>query len=252
MDRSEAAMSSRCASIGSVDAVVYSVDFWGEAVGEGATEAHYCTVGAIGKRNTADAPFIIANEYICGRIALMLPLPVPPGAIMRTDDGGIAYLALRFGQKDEKSPPVIWDDLFADEEKIAAGVAAFDCWIANTDRHAKNIAYVRDTMPVVAFDHSHALLGPNEGPARLHDPAKDFGASELAQKVKTDNYLDEWASRIGGISSAAIEDVCKAASDQDALSEDQAQAVASFLTARQGRIMDLLKSSITQIQWGLS
>src|SRR5690348_11554661 len=103
--------------------------------------------------------YVVPNEFICGRLGLIMGLPVPPGVVVRADSGDLAYVALRFGQKGEKLPPVIPEHVVEDNPSVAAGVVAFDCWVGNRDRHTQNLAYSRAVRNMHIFDHSHALLG---------------------------------------------------------------------------------------------
>ena len=238
-----------------MEEVIYVVDVWGEPVGAGATAPQYCSLGGVCKRNTEQQPYVIANELICGRLGLMIGVPVPPGAIVRGEnEGELAHVCLRFGQKGERPPPAALDELVEDCPSEAAGVVAFDCWIANDDRHPENIAFVRGTLPVVAYDHSHALLGPTEGPGRLADHDRTLAGSQIGSYITDDSHLVDWADRISGISDAAIEALCMRTVLEGAIDQAEAEAVRDFLANRKGRIMDLLRAStqaLPNVQWGL-
>lgn len=88
---------------------VYVVDAWGDPVGVGSNGARWCTIGAIAKTNAAGRPFLVANEFICNRLAMMLGLPTPPGVIARSDNGEACFVALRFGRHSEVPPPANLD-----------------------------------------------------------------------------------------------------------------------------------------------
>lgn len=120
----------------------YEIDAWGDPL-PGASAPRYCTLSGIAKLNSASAPYAVANEFICGRLGLMVGLPVPPGVVVTADDGRLAYVSLRFGPKGQRPPPTIPEHLVEDKPSVAAGIIAFDCWIGNEDRHQENVAYVR-------------------------------------------------------------------------------------------------------------
>jgi hypothetical protein len=82
-----------------VNELVFEIDAWGDPVGEGISGARYCTLGGVAKINGPNSQLGVANEYICGRLALVLGLPVPVGEVVRTPDGEIAYVALRPGRR---------------------------------------------------------------------------------------------------------------------------------------------------------
>ena len=44
-----------------------------------ASAARYCTMTGIAKVAATNQPYVVANELICGRLGLMLGLPIPPG-----------------------------------------------------------------------------------------------------------------------------------------------------------------------------
>src|SRR5258707_6897182 len=139
---------------------IFEIDAWGDSLGAGATAPRYCTLGGVAKLNpVGGSAYIVAAEYICARLALLIGLPVPPGIAIRTKDGQMGYISLRFGPKGERPPPVIAEHLVEDRPELAAALVAFDGWVANDDRHDQNIAYIRGKLPLVVYDHSHALVG---------------------------------------------------------------------------------------------
>lgn len=238
-----------------MDAGIYSIDAWGDPVGSGATAPRYCSLGGVAKTSSAGHEFITANEFVCGRLALLIGLPVPVGAIVEGDSGQSAYVSLRFGKKGERPPPVIIDDLVADQPRLAAGIVALDCWVANGDRHHENVAYVRGSLSVTVYDHSHALLGPGgDALARVGKPDEPFVGGQLAAALENDAHLHDWAARISGIPDVRVEEICADASAQGAVDAQTAEAASRFLNARKGRIIDLLKAagnSLPKVQWGL-
>ncbi len=147
----------------------YAVDAFGESL-DGTAGARACTIHGVIKQNTPGAPHLVANEFICGRLAAAMGLPVPPGGIVKLDDDSLAYVSLRFGLNGEQPPPAYADELVADLPDLALRIVAFDCWVANRDRHEGNLTYERRAIPPMVFDHEKALMG-GIGPDRL-DGAK--------------------------------------------------------------------------------
>jgi hypothetical protein len=78
-------------------------------------------VEGVAKVNSAPNSYTVANEYICGRLALSIGLPAPPGVIVRAQNGSLAYLSLRFDD-GVRPPPVIGKDLADDHPHVASGV----------------------------------------------------------------------------------------------------------------------------------
>ena len=227
----------------------FEIDAWGELVGATASAPRHCTLGGIVKVATTEQRYVVPNEFICGRLGLVLGLPVPPGVIVRAEDGEtLAYVCLRFGEKGEKPPPAFAADLVADNPKKAAGVMAFDCWILNPDRHANNLAYTRST-PLQVFDHGHAFLGPTtgHGVARLEKHRDTPVLSHcIAPEITSARYFRAWADRIASIHDDVIADLVDSVTMVDGalgLTRDEGAIAKEFLVYRKARIIDLLASN---------
>ena len=223
------------------------IDAWGEQL-TGACAPQRCTLSGVAKRNSTDAPYAVPNEFICGRLGLLIGLPVPPGAVVTTDDRKLAYVSLRFGSKGEPPPPLDPRKFVEDHPNTAAGVIAFDCWIGNPDRHQHNLAYVRGEpkIPVTVFDHSHALLGVQAGAAvqRLRETIDDpLISGILRQHVTSSREFRGWASRIGALSNALIWDICRTVIHPDGISAEECTAAAEFLIHRKNRVLEKLRAS---------
>jgi hypothetical protein len=88
-----------------MDLGFYEIDAWGEQL-TGACAPQRCALSGVAKRNSPDAPYAVANEFVCARLGLLIGLPVPPGAVVSTDDGKLGYVSLRFGPKGKPPPPL--------------------------------------------------------------------------------------------------------------------------------------------------
>ena len=225
----------------------YAVDVWGERLGHGtAADPRWCTLTGVAKTNVAAAPYAVANEFICGRLGFMIGLPIPPGVIVVSDDNQLAYVCLRFGLKGERPPPAIPNELAADNPSIAAGVIAFDVWIGNGDRHNGNIAYSRGLLPVVVFDHSHALLGyaAGQGVKTLADNVdQPLLAGCLLPHIESGAAIRRWTDRIGALHDDLIAEVCNCLVRPGGLTKDEADAAASFLCKRKVGLYDRIKGA---------
>ncbi len=232
----------------------YVVDTWGDKLGGGtAADPQYCTLEGIAKLNsTADAgdqaPYAVTNEFICGRLALIIGLPVPPGVIVTADDDKLAYVSLRFGPKGELPPPANIPHLVEDHPSIAAGVVAFDCWIGNQDRHDRNIAYQRGSAEhsVTVFDHSHALLGHQRGKAAellRQQIGSPLIAGSVAPAITSSAGFVDWANRINTVSDGLIRELCRAVVHPDGIAPEERDAAEEFLIQRKGRILEMIQAS---------
>ena len=225
----------------------YEIDAWGEQL-TGACAPRFCTLAGVAKRNSAHAPYAVPNEFICGRLGMLIGLPVPPGAVITADNGKLAYVSLRFGPKGEPPPPVDPQEFIEDNPSIAAGVVAFDHWIGNPDRHQHNLAYVRGEpkIPVAVFDHSHALLGLQAGAAvqLLRETADDpLVSGILRQHITSSSEFGEWANRIGEVSNKLIREICRTVVHADGITAGECIAAAEFLIYRKDRVLEKLQAS---------
>jgi hypothetical protein len=230
------------------DAGFFEVDVWGAPVGAGVAGARYCTLSGVAKLNGPAGSYVVANEFICGRIGLALGLPVPPGVIVDASNGEPAYVVLRFGKKSERPPPVIPADLVEDFPRVAAGIVVFDSLILNGDRHQENVAYSRAGLPVNVFDHSHALLGSSagNGTARLTKQLDSpFIRGCLVPHLRDGSLLYGWVERVQALRDDYISDVIGQATQGGALPDatDRATVLATLLH-RRDRIRKVIDEAI--------
>jgi hypothetical protein len=238
----------------------YEIDAWGEQL-TGDSAPQRCTLSGVAKRNSPKAPYAVPSEFICSRLALLIGLPVPPGAVVTADDGNLAYVSLRFGPKVGSPPPLDAREFVEDNPSTAAGVIAFDCWVGNPDRHEHNLAYVRGEwkVPVTVFDHSHALLGVRAGAAvqqlctTLDEPVI---SGILRQHITSSTEFEYWANRIGAVPVELIRDICQTVVHPDGITADECTAVTEFLIHRKDRILEMIQSSKGRMpnvrQWELN
>lgn len=229
---------------------ITTVDRIGEQV-DGTAGAYVCALQGVLKQNSASSPFLVANEFVCGRLAICMGLPVPAGDVVQLPDGQSAgYISLRFGQ--EQPPRVIPSEFVRDHRGLALRLLAFDCWIANDDRHEGNLAYARGLIPPMIFDHDKALLGPGEdglqGVERLerHQDSAILNGC-IAKYIKDINGIMDGVIDIADetrwIAKTSLPRICDSAEGLGILDVDQREAVERFLTQRASaltRLMDKL------------
>lgn len=185
----------------------YGVASIGPATSQGVTGTMWATLDGVVKVNSPVAPYTVANEYVCGRLAQILGLPVPPGTIATLNDGQPAYVMLKFGHKGDKPPKADIAAFVAARPKLAARIAVFDCWVINADRHPGNLAYIPGISASV-FDHGHALLGIHEGQAEKfleHNGHQALWQSCLLEHLTSWQDLSEAAGIIRSLSKLVID-----------------------------------------------
>lgn len=69
--------------------MAYFIDTIGEGLG-GVTDPHFCSIAGVLKRRSAEHHYVVANEFICGRLGLLAGLNIPPGVMVLTDEGDSA------------------------------------------------------------------------------------------------------------------------------------------------------------------
>jgi hypothetical protein len=153
-------------------------------------------------------------------------------------------------------PPVIPADFVKDHPNIAAGVIAFDCWVANYDRHDENLAYSNRLLPPTVFDHDLALMG-NQGPERLDALLEDGIAGNCLCGCVTDaRQFRVWSARIASLDDDLIEGICESITCEGGLTGEEAAATSRFLVRRKLRIGLLLRNSADSMprvaQWDLT
>ena len=117
-------------------------------------------------------PYICANEWIAGLIALQCGLPVLRMAVVRHPAGlavGWKYLGTGLFASLASDPRLIAAAQNADAVYL---IAVFDALVRNVDRHAGNVVAQRisrnaPVFRLLAYDHDRALIHPLVRPDHL-------------------------------------------------------------------------------------
>jgi hypothetical protein len=218
------------------------------------------------KKNSADVPVAVANEYCGGELARQLRLPVPPGFVADVpEDGETAYATLGFNLHGENTPEIDAAAAVRAEPDLCSGVLVFDVWIINTDRHPKNLSFLERRPPhrVNVFDHSHAPFYPDAisamqqrmGIAGWVEQGEQRGHRHcLLDVLPTDAFLMKWVERIQSIPEAHIREIC---TDAEPLGwpAGTAATVANQLIGRRAQLPWLISRERHEFksinQWGL-
>lgn len=151
----------------------------------GCTKPYYiiCDDGeiyAVKFKQNPEGPRVLANEFVCSKLAKLLDLPVPTPAIISVEkrfieDFGNQISAhvgedikpgYHFGtQKIDKVFPIENADMLksAQNKFIIPEILLFDHWIGNSDRESNkgNLLFNFGKMEIAVIDHTHAFeLGP--------------------------------------------------------------------------------------------
>jgi len=241
----------------------------GDQLKIGVAGSRHLTIAAVGKQNMPGEPYCIPNEMICGALGRFLCLPVPPSGVMSKEDGESWFASLNFNLTGNDLPPVTPAECVSKLPSLSAGILLFDIWIANPDRHTKNLALDSFAKPPLmsVFDHGHALFGyaKDKGKERLaaresknslgiswkHEDPIESGKNRhcLLDVVNSDEHFNHWMERIELTPDFYIEEVCRDALPYG-LNIDECAAAIDFLKKRRATIRNLVdtnKSEFTAI-----
>ena len=230
----------------------------GSKIGGGALESHHASLRSVVKNNEV-LKYCISNEFICAEIGRFVGLPIPPCGIVYAQGYAIKhwFASLNFNLTADDLPPIDPQKCTDDLPDLSTGLILFDIWIANPDRHRKNLSVDLDERPprMSIFDHSHALFGHVNGAGiqRLNDLQDRLGISGgtvtgqnrhcLIDKLNTDSFFHKWCDRIVSVPDYLIEDVCNGTVDMKMITTQEASAAKNFLIRRRNNIRALVDSN---------
>lgn len=241
----------------------------GDFPGRATNDAWELTAVSIGRANSDDSPYLIPNEWICGNLAQFLRLPIPPFALMRENAHRKGMFAsLRFGRGDQPPPDIRPDACVQRHPDLCAGILMFDIWIANEDRHGRNIFVDNPARPrdIRIYDHDRALFGcfAGYGQKRLKNLRDRLGCSGgsvtggnvhcFLRRVADRNHLDAWYPRIANTPDWFIEDVCNAVVNLG-ITREEADSAIDFLKYRRTSLEKIVYENRAEFasiaDWGL-
>lgn len=223
---------------------VYRTTGWGQPVGIGATGAVYANVSAICKTNSA-SPYFIANELVASELGRILRLPVPPGFIVLDTTPTAYYASLDFNLTGVALPPVIAGDFIAAFRPELPLIVVFDIFIANSDRHDRNLSAVYAPPSFNLFDHSHALLGggaASTGITCLQNAQTSIvvnAAHVVISGINDENLLVAAVERVESIPNYYIESIVGEASGYG-VTAPEARTLREFLINRKDQVRHLI------------
>lgn len=217
-------------------------------------------------------PKQLANELMVAALAnaVGMPIPgahlamVPPGTMPANKGPSLADGSrLVFGSLDALTPPVA--QLYQGQdatvqrkvrERLAewssiGGLYGFDSWVANTDRHDRNLLFSGD-KDIWLIDHGHCFTGPTWTPANLNPP------QVYSNKLKSWLTPVMSEARRAAVASAATEITQKAKALDlrklgelnhvlDVLDSGDFDALVSFLTERNAHVPRLAADALNLV-----
>jgi hypothetical protein len=238
------------------------------AVSDGVNDGYWIPTKSYSKANSDESPYCIANEWICGRIAQFLCLPIAPFAILKPPKQKPFFASL--GMTPERTTPKDGDPAVCMERfpEICTGILVFDILIANSDRRAGNVKVDTPGDPswMRIIDHERALFGcmPKDGKEQLSAMWSRLGITGGAVSLGTRHiFLDlvnksdvlfEWVSRVYALPDWYIESTCEYAQPYG-ITKSECKAAIKFLKERRRELDALIVQHKAQFksikQWEL-
>lgn len=207
-----------------------------------------------------ESPFAVANDFIGSEIGRLLGLPIPPGAITRSelDMHRPMYSCLDFDWTRETLVNAEPDECATSLPDESTGILLFDVLIANPDRFPWNLKADSPLDPTYlrVYDHADAIFGV-EGESRLNSiqltslgfnwPNRNKNDHCLLPHLRDGRFRETWYGKIGMVPDFQIQNVCNAAM-ASGLSKGQAMAVRDFLIYRKHHITDIVDANRSAFQ----
>jgi len=154
-------------------------------------------------------PYIIANEFICARLAAELGFLVPECQFQLI--GEQAWFLSRYMDHEGFTYPKF---LRCRNITDIPTLLLFDLWVCNTDRWESNLLISRvtdapDIYEFVVIDHSHALFGEADLPKFPLDidPRLCFIFRELAEQITSNRDWELALSKVYNLNKMEITEV---------------------------------------------
>jgi hypothetical protein len=209
---------------------------------KGANEVLYGTARVLVKPNHF-ATAMVANEFICARLAIGLGLPVPMGDAATLNDQS-AWVSAEIVLDGVALPDVDPDVIATAAPSDVAGICVFDVWVANYDRSPDNVLY-HPKIGLWAIDHEHALGGPSPSLGDLnHEVLNPVHWPLLAPDKLNTVYLRSWCELVRQISPGMIDAALREAQARKLINTVTRVALQRFLSERSRMIDHLLEKSI--------
>ncbi len=207
-----------------------------------ATPKRTVHVGGLAKAATFGAPYVVANDVICGHLGRTLGLPVS-FCFVAAVDGGLHYVALDFNRTGQALPPADVRALVRHDHALPSGVVVFDAWICNADRHTRNLHFDPATGQTHVFDHGGALFGPWAGGVSELQGRRDalnVGEHVVVPHVTDLDGLQHLLARVQALPRLVVEDAVAPAVGAG-LTDDEGAFCVDFLVERARRLPELFR-----------
>jgi hypothetical protein len=214
---------------------------------------------------------VLANEYVCAKIAEVLELPLSSPSFINIDDifiddfgvevnahvGNDISTGIHFGTKKvKKTFPITNSRMLqsAQNVDIIPEIILFDHIIGNSDRdwNGGNLIFDASSMNIVVIDHTHAfelgaLWNAQELNRRIGNPIDTYDTSGFVYKklipfVKGHNPFFTIVSKLPRLTQARLGDIISNIPDEWEICQDDKDSLQEYLCDRLNRVNELLDS----------
>jgi hypothetical protein len=215
---------------------------WGPQIQDGQEDCikHFTGITVIAKRHV-EYPYEVFNEIVCMHLGRILGLPIPIGMVLEHNhltyycSGDIAAAGGEF-------PPADFEHLAINEPRLTCGIALFDGWICNADRHAKNVYYDTDNGDVFLIDHGSAVLHSFGIQHLRQNTNRLVIRAEFAAEVRDFSDFRHWYDLLLRIPEGTIQAVCAEAASVG-VGIDEAAEAALLLVKRRADLWKLFRDN---------
>ena len=223
----------------------------------GASGARYFHVLAVGKANTPEYPYNVANEKIASEIGRALGLPIPEVVLYRLAGEWTAFSCfVEQTESSETAPSGTASQIqayYREHPEELHGMICFDLFIGNNDRKTDNLVLGEDGI-VRLIDHANSLFyrptgSTQAGVARLKAIQDDLSAMFdkphwFLGALESWERVDEWCQRMGSLPPYFIECIVNNL-PSGILSGLERHRAIEFLTTRKDRMQGIIENNLS-------
>ena len=219
----------------------------------GASGARRFYVLAVGKHNSRDYPYTVANEKIASELGRAIGLRVPEIVLHRLRDQYHAFayyiMETESGETVPEGSAAEIATFYDENPEELHGMVCFDLFICNNDRKPDNLIIGEDKK-VWLIDHANSLFYRPTGAAvpgipRLTAVEADLTAMfdkphGFIKALHSWEHIDMWCERISKVPSYFIRSVIENL-PKGILTEEERRFLFEFLERRKHRIQSMIQ-----------
>lgn len=212
--------------------------------GESSNDAWWGTFDGHIKIQEPAHPLMVANEFVCARLANALGILTPFGDVSTLPDNRLSWSSAVVQLPGGTPAPEEPDDLVAREPSLCAGILVFDVWVCNYDRHEKNVIS-HPRLGIYVIDHDQALMGQTtSGTSGLKGMKSRTSWHMFQDSNLNPGDLHSWGVRVQQITKTAIRGIVTEADRRGLLNPGNPDDIEDFLLHRQQEIHRLVKHTV--------